>query len=166
MPHRSPQQLTWLFILCFHKSIIPWQESVSIQHLASVPFPANWAITFFTLATASSTSAAPPKSLPHVLRLPTRPIRLFSESFPSHLRVILEPFPSLTPYKTTHPTLKTPTTMKKLLIISTILIGVCISACNVTRTITTQSQYYQRGDTSCVIQTKTIETYDASKKGL
>ena len=41
-----------------------------------------------------------------------------------------------------------------------------LTACNVTRTITTQSQYYQRGDTSCVIQTKTIETYDASKKGL
>ena len=41
-----------------------------------------------------------------------------------------------------------------------------LSSCNVTRTITTQSQYYQRGDTSCVIQTKTIETYDASKKGL
>ena len=56
--------------------------------------------------------------------------------------------------------------MKKLLIMATIFIGVCVSACNVTRTITTQSQYYQRGDTSCVIQTKTIETYDASKKGL
>ena len=41
-----------------------------------------------------------------------------------------------------------------------------LTSCNVTRTITTQSQYYQRGDTSCVIQTKTIETYDASKKGL
>ena len=44
--------------------------------------------------------------------------------------------------------------------------AVTLSSCNVTRTITTQSQYYQRGDTSCVIQTKTIETYDASKKGL
>ena len=39
-----------------------------------------------------------------------------------------------------------------------------LTSCNVTRTITTQSQYYQRGDTSVVIQTKTIETYDASKK--
>ena len=39
-----------------------------------------------------------------------------------------------------------------------------LSSCNVTRTITTQSQYYQKGDTSVVIQTKTIETYDASKK--
>jgi len=41
-----------------------------------------------------------------------------------------------------------------------------LSSCNVTRTITTQSQYYQRGDTTCTIVTKTIETYDASKKGL
>ena len=39
-----------------------------------------------------------------------------------------------------------------------------ISSCNVTRTITTQSQYYQKGDTTCTIVTKTIETYDASKK--
>lgn len=41
-----------------------------------------------------------------------------------------------------------------------------LTSCNVTRTITNESQYYQRGDTSVVIQTKTIETYDASKKGL
>ena len=39
-----------------------------------------------------------------------------------------------------------------------------LSSCNVTRTITTKSEYWQRGDTSAVIQTKTIETYDASKK--
>jgi len=45
-------------------------------------------------------------------------------------------------------------------------IAVSLSSCNVTRTVTTQSQYYQRGDTSVVIQTKTVETYDASKKGL
>ena len=41
-----------------------------------------------------------------------------------------------------------------------------LSSCNVTRNITTKSEYYQRGDTSAVIQTKTIETYDASKKGI
>lgn len=41
-----------------------------------------------------------------------------------------------------------------------------LSSCNVTRTITTKSEYYQRGDTSAVIQTKTIETYDVSKKML
>ena len=39
-----------------------------------------------------------------------------------------------------------------------------LSSCNVTRTITTKSEYWQRGDTSVIIQTKTIETYDASKK--
>ena len=39
-----------------------------------------------------------------------------------------------------------------------------LSSCNVTRTVTTQSQYWQKGDTSCVIQTKTIEQYDATKK--
>ncbi len=41
-----------------------------------------------------------------------------------------------------------------------------LSSCNVTRTVTTRSEAWQRGDTSVVIQTKTIETYDASKKGL
>ena len=56
--------------------------------------------------------------------------------------------------------------MKKILIMATIFIGVCVSACNVTRTITTQSQYYQRGDTSCTIITKTVESYDGKKNGL
>ena len=42
--------------------------------------------------------------------------------------------------------------------------GLGLTSCNVTRTVTTQSQYYQRGDTSVVIQTKTVETYDASRK--
>jgi len=42
--------------------------------------------------------------------------------------------------------------------------GIGLTSCNVTRTITTRSEAWQRGDTSCVIQTKTIETYDASKK--
>ena len=41
-----------------------------------------------------------------------------------------------------------------------------LSSCNVTRTITTRSEAWQKGDTSVVIQTKTVETYDASKKGL
>ena len=43
-------------------------------------------------------------------------------------------------------------------------IALGLTSCNVTRTITTQSQYYQRGDTTCTIVTKTIETYDASRK--
>ena len=42
--------------------------------------------------------------------------------------------------------------------------AICLASCNVVRTITNESQYYQKGDTSVVIQTKTIEQYDASKK--
>ena len=38
-----------------------------------------------------------------------------------------------------------------------------LTSCNVTRSITTSSQYYQHGDTSVVIQTKTIESYDGVK---
>ena len=41
-----------------------------------------------------------------------------------------------------------------------------LTSCNVTRTVTTESQYWQRGDTTCTIVTKTVESYDASKKGL
>ncbi len=54
--------------------------------------------------------------------------------------------------------------MKKFLIMTIILTGVLVASCNVTRTITNQSEYYQKGDTSVVIQTRTVETYDASKK--
>lgn len=43
-------------------------------------------------------------------------------------------------------------------------LSLSLSSCNVTRTITNESQYFQRGDTSVLIQTKTIETYDATKK--
>ena len=43
---------------------------------------------------------------------------------------------------------------------------IAMTSCNVTRTITTKSEYWQKADTSVVIQTKTIETYDASKKML
>ena len=39
-----------------------------------------------------------------------------------------------------------------------------MTSCNVARTVTTRSEAWQKGDTSVVIQTKTIETYDASKK--
>ena len=39
-----------------------------------------------------------------------------------------------------------------------------LSSCNVTRVITNESKYVTRGDTSIVIQSKTIETYDAIKK--
>lgn len=38
-----------------------------------------------------------------------------------------------------------------------------LTSCNVTRTVTTKSEYFQRGDTACTIVTKTVETYDAKK---
>ena len=39
-----------------------------------------------------------------------------------------------------------------------------LNSCNVVRTITNKSEFYQRGDTAVMIQTKTSESYDASKK--
>ena len=41
--------------------------------------------------------------------------------------------------------------------------GLGLTSCNVVRTITNKSEFYQRGDTSVVIQTKTTESYDAKK---
>lgn len=43
---------------------------------------------------------------------------------------------------------------------------VMLQCCNVTRKVTTESSYYQKGDTTTTIVTKTIESYDASKKGM
>ena len=69
---------------------------------------------------------------------------------------------------------KNHTTMTKTKIIK-IIVSVLIAAltalgaaiglnsCNVVRTITNKSEYYQRGDTSVMIQTKTTESYDAKK---
>ena len=57
--------------------------------------------------------------------------------------------------------------MKRIMIITAIAgmaAGLGLTSCNVTRTVTTRSEAWQKGDTSVVIQTKTIETYDASKK--
>lgn len=54
--------------------------------------------------------------------------------------------------------------MRKFLIMAVIMTSMVMASCNVTRTITNQSEYYQRGDTTVVIQTKTIESYDGTKK--
>lgn len=43
-------------------------------------------------------------------------------------------------------------------------IDLSLSSCNMTQVITNDSQYVQRGGTSVVIQTKTVETYDAVQK--
>ena len=45
-----------------------------------------------------------------------------------------------------------------------VIAGLGLSSCNVTRTVTTRSEAWQKGDTSVVIQTKTIESYDGSRK--
>lgn len=44
------------------------------------------------------------------------------------------------------------------------IIALLTNSCSVSRAITNTSEYYQKGDTSVVIQTKTIEKYDASKR--
>ena len=42
--------------------------------------------------------------------------------------------------------------------------GLGLRSCNVTRTVTTRSEAGQKGDTSVVIQTKTVESYNAEKR--
>ena len=58
--------------------------------------------------------------------------------------------------------------MKKLFLLlmtTTVVLGAAIglNSCNVVRTISNKSEYYQRGDTAVMIQTKTTESYDAKK---
>lgn len=43
-------------------------------------------------------------------------------------------------------------------------IGLATTSCSAVRTITNRSEFYQKGDTSIMIQTKTVESYDATKK--
>lgn len=61
-----------------------------------------------------------------------------------------------------------PTVKKAIVGVATALVALLaaclgLSSCNVTRTITTQSSSVQKGDTSIIIQTKTIESYNALK---
>jgi hypothetical protein len=42
--------------------------------------------------------------------------------------------------------------------------GLGLTSCNVTRTITTRSEAWQKGDTSVIIQSKTVESYNAEKR--
>ena len=56
--------------------------------------------------------------------------------------------------------------MKKFFILSAFACA-CVyllTSCNVTRTVTTQSQYWMSGDTTTTIVTKSVESYDATKK--
>ena len=50
------------------------------------------------------------------------------------------------------------------LVVLVILVVLGMTSCNVTRTVTTKSEYIQENDRSIVIQTRTVESYDASKK--
>ena len=50
-----------------------------------------------------------------------------------------------------------------LAIATSIAIALGLTSCNVTRTITTESKSLTRGDTAIIIQTKTIESYNAQK---
>ncbi|MBR0310387.1 MAG: hypothetical protein IJQ97_05830 [Paludibacteraceae bacterium] len=51
-----------------------------------------------------------------------------------------------------------------LLTATAIGLSVLMTSCNVTRTITTTSSSVKHGDTTVIIQSKTIESYDASKR--
>ena len=51
--------------------------------------------------------------------------------------------------------------MKIVITALSLMLAACIlNSCNVTRTVTTTAQTVQRGDTTTVIMTKTIESYD------
>ena len=50
-----------------------------------------------------------------------------------------------------------------LAIATSIAMALGLTSCNVTRTITTESKSLTRGDTAVIIQTKTIESYNAKK---
>ena len=54
--------------------------------------------------------------------------------------------------------------MKRILIMTVIMTSMVLASCNVTRTVTTRSETYQMGDTAVVIQSRTVESYDATKK--
>ena len=54
--------------------------------------------------------------------------------------------------------------MRKFILLTVLIAVALLTGCNVTRTVTTSSSYVQRGDTSVIIQSKTIESYDATKK--
>lgn len=57
--------------------------------------------------------------------------------------------------------------MKKILFaVCTFLVltvAIVLNSCNVTRTVSTESKYYTKGDTTCTIVTRTTESYDAKK---
>ena len=51
-----------------------------------------------------------------------------------------------------------------LAIATAVAMALGLTSCNVTRTITTESRSLNKGDTAIIIQSKTIESYNAVKK--
>ena len=47
-----------------------------------------------------------------------------------------------------------------VVILVLLILAAILSGCNVTRTVTTKAEYYQRGDTTIQIVTRTTESYD------
>ena len=54
---------------------------------------------------------------------------------------------------------------KRVILVGLVVLGamMAMTSCNVTRVVTTESQYWQKGDTSCTIVTKTVESYDGGR---
>lgn len=48
--------------------------------------------------------------------------------------------------------------------LTALLAGLGLSSCNVTRKVSTESAFFQRGDTAVTIVTRTTESYDATKR--
>lgn len=55
-------------------------------------------------------------------------------------------------------------TGRRLVLLLVLAMSICMSACNVTRKVTTESSYFNKGDTTTTIIVKTIESYDATKR--
>lgn len=66
------------------------------------------------------------------------------------------------------PKIRVTRTGRRLVFILAFFLGICncFISCNLTRKVTTESSFFQRGDTTTTITTKTIESYDATKKSL
>lgn len=60
------------------------------------------------------------------------------------------------------PKIRVTRTGRRLVFILAISLG--LSSCNLTRVVTTESKFFTQGDTTTTIVSKTIETYDATKK--
>lgn len=54
--------------------------------------------------------------------------------------------------------------MSVIIILMITMLLVLFTSCTATRTITNSAEYQQKGDTTIIIQTKTIENYKAKKQ--